>query len=80
MHDNFIGTGANPNPGVPALPVGLGMELAQYPRAMEIFSGLSDERKTALIGHIQGALTGEEAKNRVTDAVARLGEGDVRFF
>ena len=72
MRDNFIGMGANPNPNVPDIPMGFGMELMQNPKAMDRFGKLTDEEKTALIKVIQGGSTGEEAERRVADAIERL--------
>jgi len=72
MNDNFIGMGENPNPNVPDIPMGFGMELMQNPKAWDEFGKLSDEEKTKLIKTLQGAPTGEEAKKRVTDAIEKL--------
>ena len=76
--ETFIGMGKNPNPGVPDIPLGFGMELAQNPKAASAFGNLSDERKTQLIRHIQGAATGDDAKARVTGAISGL-ETDARL-
>lgn len=74
---NFIGIGRNPDG--PDLPLGLGMQLAQEPKAMEAFGKMSKQQKASLIGHIQGAATGEDAKNRVVDAVNRLRDNQITF-
>ena len=68
--DNFIGTGRNPH-GLD-LPLGLGMALAQEPKAMEAFGKMSQEQKDALIRQIQGAKQGGEAKRRIEEAVEQL--------
>jgi len=73
----FIGIGHNPDG--PDLPEGLGMRLAQDPGAMKTFGSMSNEQKAAMIGYIRGALTGEEAESRMTDAVSRLSAGRVQF-
>lgn len=68
----FIGIGKNPDPNVPDLPLGLGMALAQNDKAIDAFGALSAQEKTELINNIQGASTGEDAKQRIADAVNRL--------
>ena len=74
---NFIGIGPNPN-GLD-LPLGLGMELAQEPRAMEAFGRMSQTQKDAMIRHIQGAVTGEDARRRIDEAVAGLRDKNSHF-
>jgi len=73
--DTFIGMGKNPNPDVPDIPLGLGMELAQNPGALETFGRLSNEKKTELINHIQASVTGEDAKERILKTVSDLSKG-----
>lgn len=70
--ENFIGIGKNPNSNVPDIPLGLGMELAQSPQAMDAFGRLTNEQKTQMIRHIQASTTGDEAKERITQAVNSL--------
>ena len=72
MSDNFIGMGENPNPDVPDIPMGLGMELMQNPKAWEQFGRLTDWEKTELIYSVEGAETGPEAEKRVMEAIERL--------
>lgn len=69
---NFIGTGKNPNHDEPDLPLGLGMELAQSPTAMDAFGRLTGLQKTEMIRHIQASSNGNEAKERITQAVRSL--------
>lgn len=69
---NFIGTGKNPNYDEPDLPLGLGMELAQSPTAMDAFGRLTGVEKTQIIRHIQASSTGDEAKERIAQAVRSL--------
>ena len=69
----FIGIGHNPEG--PDLPLGLGMQLAQDPKAMDTFGRMSRAQKSELIAFVQGATTGDEAKQRMTDALARLHSG-----
>ena len=70
--DNFIGMGHNPNPNVPDIPMGFGMELMQNPKAMENYGKLSDNEKTRLIKEIQTATTGDEAKLNIDQAIEIL--------
>lgn len=70
--NNFIGTGKNPNQDEPDIPLGLGMELAQSPTAMDAFGRLSGVQKTEMIRHIQASSTGSEAKERIAQAVRSL--------
>jgi len=73
MNDTpFIGTGSNPEG--PDLPLGLGMRLAQDPNAMECFGRIDTAQKGELIAYIQGAQTGEEAQERMSDVIHRLHE------
>ncbi|HBY72338.1 MAG TPA: hypothetical protein DEG06_08865 [Lachnospiraceae bacterium] len=58
------------------LPVGLGMRLALDMEAMTNFSNLSDNRKEELVNYIQGSTSGEDAKNRVTEVVNGLHNGE----
>lgn len=58
------------------LPVGLGMRLALDMKAMTNFSNLSDNRKEELVNYIQGSTSGEDAKNRVTEVVNGLHNGE----
>lgn len=73
----FIGVGHNPNG--PDLPLGLGMLLAQDPKAMEAFGSMSNAQKSAMIGYIQGGATGKEAKERMTNALRRLHDNQLEF-
>lgn len=74
-NSTFIGTGHNPDG--PDLPVGLGMLLAQEPKAMQAFATMTNTQKESLIAQIQGGATGEEAKARVMQAVQQLKEGRI---
>jgi uncharacterized protein YdeI (YjbR/CyaY-like superfamily) len=60
------------------MPIGLGMRLALEMKAMNNFANLSDQKKRELINYIEGAQTGEDAKNRVTEVVSNLHKGS--FF
>lgn len=54
------------------MPVGLGMQLSQDPRAMENFAWLPDEQKHAILAEIQSCGTGDEARECIRRVVARL--------
>lgn len=66
----FIGMGKNPDG--PDLPQGLGMRLAQDPKALDAFAKMTNKEKSTFISSIQGAATGDEAKRRMENAVASL--------
>ncbi|MDR0292564.1 MAG: hypothetical protein LBH95_00220 [Oscillospiraceae bacterium] len=69
----FIGIGRNPD-GVD-LPLGLGMRLAQEPRAMETFGALDEAQRNRVVDYIQAAVTGGDAKDRIETAVCSLRDG-----
>lgn len=75
---NFIGIGINPDG--PDIPLGLGMRLAQNPKAMNTFGHMSKEQKAAMIHHLQAVTTGEESKARITEAIEKLSENNTSFF
>ena len=68
----FIGLGHNPNPNVPDIPMGFGMELMQNPKAWEAFGNLPDSEKTRIIEEIQTAQTGDQAKTNIEQAIEEL--------
>lgn len=72
---NPFGHPANEDHASPDLPVGLGMALAQDTAAMDRFCHLSDAEKENIIRDIQSSQTGQEAKGKIHDAVARLSGG-----
>lgn len=55
-----------------ALPEGLVMSLAMDLTAMTNFVHLDDSKKEELVTYIQGATTGEDAKNRVAEVLNQL--------
>lgn len=59
-----------------AIPEGLGFRLAMDMKAMTSFVNLSDEKKQQLVSYIQGSPTGDDARNRVTEVVSSLHEGN----
>lgn len=80
-HRNFIGIGHNPNPGVPDIPLGLGMALFQEAEARSYFESLSDEEKTSIIRYVQeGNVTGEDARHKVTSAIENLKNNSINFI
>lgn len=72
QHPPFIGMGANPEPDVPDIPLGLGMALAQDPEAMNGYGNLNSREKTDLISYIQASQTGADAKQRIASVVKNL--------
>ena len=77
-HQPFIGIGQNPDG--PDLPIGLGMRLAQEPRAMDTFGRMSNGQKQALIHYIQSAKeTGVDVEQRMAEVVTSLRDGRTAF-
>ncbi len=74
----FIGMGHNPEG--PDLPLGFGMLLAQEPAAVSRYGELTNEEKSSVIRYIQSGVTGEDAKNRIADAVYGLRDGNMGFL
>ncbi|MGI6150438.1 MAG: hypothetical protein ACOYIR_00565 [Christensenellales bacterium] len=72
-NETFIGTGINPDG--PDLPLGFGMHLAQDAKALETFGRMTNAQKSEVIGYIQGATTGDDAKRRIAEAVKFLHDG-----
>ena len=58
------------------VPVGLGMKLALDMKAMTNFANLSDQKKQEVVDYIKSSPTGDEAKNRVSEVVNNLHEGN----
>lgn len=58
------------------MPVGFGMKLALDMQAMNNYANLPDQNKLELIDYIKGSTTGDEAKNRVTEVVNNLHNGN----
>lgn len=54
------------------LPIGFSLKLSQDLEAMQYFSNLSERNKEQVVSYVQGGTTGEEAKNRVEEAVRQL--------
>ena len=71
----FIGIGHNPE-GVD-LPLGLGMRLAQEPRAMDTFGSLDEEQKAQVVGYIQSGATGDDARELIETAINSLRDGQL---
>lgn len=74
----FIGVGHNPEG--PDLPLGFGMLLAQEPEAVARYGRLTNQQKEAVIHYIQSGMTGEDAKNRIANAVYGLRDGNLGFL
>ena len=58
------------------LPVGLGMRMALDMKAMTKFASLSQEEKKNLINYVESSTTGEEARNRVSEVISNLHNGE----
>lgn len=58
------------------IPEGLGMRLALDMKAMTNFVNLPEDQKQQLVGYIKGSTSGDEARNRVTQVVSSLHNGD----
>lgn len=73
----FIGIGKNPEGK--DLPLGLGMHLAQDPKALDTFSNLSQQQRDSIITHIQSCTTSEDARARIAQVVDGLKNGNSFF-
>jgi hypothetical protein len=62
------------------MPIGLMMSLAQHRNAMKNFSLLNDEKQKSVIQYVENSQTGEDAKNRIRNAVDSLDEGNTGFL
>lgn len=58
------------------LPEGLGFRLALDTKAMTNFVNMPEDRKQQMVDYIKGSTTGDEARNRVTEVVSNLHNGD----
>jgi hypothetical protein len=74
----FIGTGSNPHGA--DLPLGFGMRLAQDPQAMDTFGAMDQEGKERVISYIQCACTGDDAMERLENAVNALKNNNESIF
>jgi uncharacterized protein YdeI (YjbR/CyaY-like superfamily) len=54
------------------LPLGLAMNLARSPGAMERFSNLPEGQKTGIVAKIQSAKSGDEARKLIDQAMQSL--------
>ena len=77
MSETFIGMGRNPE-GID-LPLGLSMELAMHPQAASTFGKMSPAEKHAAIRYVQSCSTGEEAKERIRNAILQMEQGYTRL-
>jgi uncharacterized protein YdeI (YjbR/CyaY-like superfamily) len=62
------------------MPIGLMMSLAQHQNAMRNFALLDDEGQKSVIRYVEDSATGEEAKNRIQNAVKNLEQGNSGFL
>ncbi len=58
------------------MPEGLGFRLALDSKAMTNYVNLSKDSKQQMIDYIKGSTSGQEAKNRVTEMMNKLHDGD----
>ncbi len=72
MEKNKIGAGE--------MPIGLMMSLAQHQDAMRNFALLDDAGQKSVIRYVESASTGDEAKNRIQNAVRNLEQGSTIGF
>ncbi len=76
----FVGLGKNPDPGGLDMPIGFGMELYQNSDALHCFAALSQGERNDIIQYIEKSKTGEEAKQRINNAVENLNKRNPKFF
>lgn len=62
------------------MPIGLMMSLSQHQNAMKNFALLGDEEQKSVIRYVKDSVTGEEAKNRIQNAVSNLEQGNSGFL
>lgn len=62
------------------MPIGLMMSLAQHENAMKTFGRMDDEKQKSVIRYVEDSVTGEEAKQRIQDAVQNLDQGNTGFL
>ncbi len=78
--DSYVGIGKNPNPDMPDIPVGLGMNLMQDADAMNHFNSLSNQRKKDVIKYIQQSNSGDDARYRIKNAICHMHNNDTNFL
>ena len=76
---NSVFSGVGTNPDGPDLPLGLGMRLAQDPKALTAFGAMSNTQKESLVRYVQGGRTGADAQERMAGAVQRLHDNQTQF-
>ena len=76
----FVGLGKNPDPSGLDMPIGFGMELYQNSDALHCFAALSQNERNDIIRYIEASKTGDEAKERINNAVKNLNHRNPRFF
>ncbi len=78
-NSSFIGMGKNPNKNVSDIPLGLGMALSQDVDALSFFGSLAPAQKNGVIQYVQSGQSGQEAKERITNAVSQLKQHKTDF-
>jgi len=76
----FVGIGKNPDPGGLDMPLGFGMALYQNSNALHCFAALSQDERNDIIRYIENSKTGEDARNRIDNAVSNLNKRNTKFF
>ena len=76
MKDN-VHLGMGKNPRGKDLPLGLAMELASEPAALDRFTELTQDGRDAIVTYIQSSNTGDDAKMRIRKAIQSLKNGGV---
>ncbi|MCC8022896.1 MAG: hypothetical protein LIO46_03835 [Clostridiales bacterium] len=74
----FIGIGHNPEG--PDLPLGLGLNLAQDPDAMDAFGKLNQKQKENVIHYVHNSTSGDDAAHRINETIQHLHQHDIAFF
>ena len=77
-NSSFVGIGRNPDPNVPDIPLGLGMELMQQSDARRGFEILNSGEKTRVIEYIQASVDGDDTKERIRTVINKLADGSIR--
>lgn len=75
----FIGMGKNPDEKASDIPLGLGMALSQDVEALSFFGSLTPPQKNGVIRYVQSGQTGQEAKERIVNAVTQLKQHKSEF-
>ena len=78
MNTPFVGVGQNPDGR--DLPLGLGMQLAQHPDAMDAFGNLTQPERDSVVDYIQGCETSAGARERIAEVIQGLMAGQTSWI